>query len=281
MADWRRRIDKVAAGLSNRACEYEPRSVTRLVFTRRWPDDEPDPRTLAERESLKAAEMATADQIAAWATEDARRHDWRQPYTLVVVFNHEDYPQGATFNVPWRTGGRSVGERALALDDRQAWAWQNKGKALGALGRHDEALAAFDRALALDSNSAIGWYNKGYALWSLKRYVDAVVALGKAIVLDPKYALAWSKKAEALHALGRTRAAKEAEQWAKALFYTPPSGEGNYADVVHKRYDEGDYADVVRKRYGDAIEQSKEAYARARDEVLSRYNRAKAGDYSV
>jgi gas vesicle protein len=53
-----------------------------------------------------------------------------------------------------------------------------------------------------------------------------------------------------------------------ALIFTPSPGEG-------------DYADVVRKRYGDAIEQSKDAYARARDEVLSRYSRAKAGDFSA
>jgi len=53
-----------------------------------------------------------------------------------------------------------------------------------------------------------------------------------------------------------------------ALIFTPTSGEE-------------DYADVVRKRYGDAIEQSKDAYARARDEVLSRYSRAKAGDFSA
>jgi hypothetical protein len=44
--------------------------------------------------------------------------------------------------------------------------------------------------------------------------------------------------------------------------------------------EEEDYADVVRKRYGDSIEQSKDAYARARDEVLTRYSRAKAGDFS-
>jgi gas vesicle protein len=53
-----------------------------------------------------------------------------------------------------------------------------------------------------------------------------------------------------------------------ALIFTPPSGEG-------------DYADVLRRRYGDAIEQSKDAYARARDDVLSRYSRAKAGDFSA
>ncbi len=52
-----------------------------------------------------------------------------------------------------------------------------------------------------------------------------------------------------------------------ALFHTP-------------RSDEEEYADVVRKRYGDSIEQSKEAYARARDETLARYNRHKAGDFS-
>lgn len=44
---------------------------------------------------------------------------------------------------------------------------------------------------------------------------------------------------------------------------------------------EENFADVVRRRYGDALEQGKDAYERAKVEVLSRYSRAKAGDFSA
>jgi gas vesicle protein len=45
--------------------------------------------------------------------------------------------------------------------------------------------------------------------------------------------------------------------------------------------DQGNFTDVLRRRYGEALEQSKEAYARAKDEVLTRYSRAKSGDFTA
>ena len=53
-----------------------------------------------------------------------------------------------------------------------------------------------------------------------------------------------------------------------ALLFAPQSGEDNFAGVL-------------RRRYGEAFEESKEAYERAKDEVLSRYSKAKAGDFSA
>jgi hypothetical protein len=44
---------------------------------------------------------------------------------------------------------------------------------------------------------------------------------------------------------------------------------------------EENFADVVRRRYGNALEQSRDAYERAKIEVLARYSRAKAGDFSA
>lgn len=53
-----------------------------------------------------------------------------------------------------------------------------------------------------------------------------------------------------------------------ALLFAPQSGEDNFVGVL-------------RRRYSDAFEQSKDAYERAKDEVLVRYGRAKAGDFSA
>ena len=44
---------------------------------------------------------------------------------------------------------------------------------------------------------------------------------------------------------------------------------------------EDNFTDVVRRRYGEALEQGKDAYVRAKGEVLSRYSRAKAGDFTA
>lgn len=53
-----------------------------------------------------------------------------------------------------------------------------------------------------------------------------------------------------------------------ALLFAPQSQEENFVGAL-------------RQRYGEAFEQSKDAYERAKDEVLNRYARAKAGDFSA
>ncbi|MCH8347837.1 MAG: tetratricopeptide repeat protein, partial [Proteobacteria bacterium] len=43
--------------------------------------------------------------------------------------------------------------------------------------RRGEALAAYDRALELDPSNAVTWSNKGTALYALRRYNEAADAL--------------------------------------------------------------------------------------------------------
>jgi hypothetical protein len=104
--DFKARLDKIGRRLGEHSDVYAPDQVIRVVCTRRWRDDEPDPRTGAERDLLEAAQQATADQIAAWCTDDARRHNWRQRWHLVVWFRDDDRPQEATFALPWRPEGQ-------------------------------------------------------------------------------------------------------------------------------------------------------------------------------
>ena len=89
-------------------------------------------------------------------------------------------------------------DRALAIDEKQAWVWNNKGNALNGLKRYEEALVAYDRALALDPNVANAWNNKGNALHNLKRYEEALAAYDRALALDPNLANAWNNKGVAL-----------------------------------------------------------------------------------
>jgi hypothetical protein len=55
-----------------------------------------------------------------------------------------------------------------------------------------------------------------------------------------------------------------------ALFFGRPDEEPS----------EEPYAGEVRRRYGDALQQGRGEYERAKAEVLARYRRAKAGDFS-
>jgi tetratricopeptide (TPR) repeat protein len=49
------------------------------------------------------------------------------------------------------------------LDPRYGRAWFNKGNALDALCRREEAISCYDQALAIDPRLAQAWYNKALA----------------------------------------------------------------------------------------------------------------------
>ena len=78
----------------------------------------------------------------------------------------------------------------------------NRGNALSALGRTQEALAAFDCALAAAPNHVQAWNNRGRALQALNRHADAVASFDKAIALQKDYADANFNRALSLLTLG-------------------------------------------------------------------------------
>jgi Flp pilus assembly protein TadD len=110
-------------------------------------------------------------------------------------------------------------DRALALNPRDEQAWYNKGVALGALGRTEEALDCYDRALALNPRYEQAWSNKGVALGALGRTEEALDCYDRALALNPRYEQAWSNKGVALGALGRTE--EELDCYDRALALNP------------------------------------------------------------
>src|SRR5438132_13632439 len=67
-------------------------------------------------------------------------------------------------------------------------AWNNKGLALFALGRLDEAFVAFDKATLLAPDEPEVWYNKAIALERLGRREDAVLCQERARSLEQQLA---------------------------------------------------------------------------------------------
>ena len=63
--------------------------------------------------------------------------------------------------------------------------WLKKGNRLFKLGRHKEALNAFDQTIVLDPNNSIGYYRKGNTLEKLKQYDSAYAAYLKVQNIDP------------------------------------------------------------------------------------------------
>ncbi|MBI3851718.1 MAG: tetratricopeptide repeat protein [Verrucomicrobia bacterium] len=94
-------------------------------------------------------------------------------------------------------------DKALAIDSQNAKVWVNKGGVLEALGQHEEAIGCFDKALAIDSRDASAWNNMGNVLCALGRHEEANGCFDKALATDPRNARVWDNKGNGLHALRR------------------------------------------------------------------------------
>ena len=94
-------------------------------------------------------------------------------------------------------------ERALAINPRYGAGFVTKGAALAFLGRYEEAISCYDNALRIDPQDTDSWNNKGHALWLLGRHEDAIACWDRALVLDPQSTRTWNYKGFVLLSLGR------------------------------------------------------------------------------
>ena len=131
-------------------------------------------------------------------------------------------------------------ERALAIKQDYALAWNNKGNALNELKRYLESIQAFDRALAIDQNVAAAWANKGSALHNFKRYLESIQAFDRALAIDQNDARMWMGKGNALHNLKRYEEAIQTYDQALAIKQDFAGAWNNKGEALRnlKRYDE-------------------------------------------
>lgn len=74
------------------------------------------------------------------------------------------------------------------LQSEEAAALIEKGKALVADGKHEEAVVEFDKAVEVDKTFWEGWYQRGRALALLRRYEAATESLLQSTLLNPGHA---------------------------------------------------------------------------------------------
>jgi tetratricopeptide (TPR) repeat protein len=82
-------------------------------------------------------------------------------------------------------------------------AYYNKGIALSALGRHEEAIECYDKILYRVKKDPVAYYNKGIALSTLGRHEEAIECYDKAIEINPQYSDVYYNKGTNLLTLGR------------------------------------------------------------------------------
>lgn len=107
--------------------------------------------------------------------------------------------------------------QAIALAPQVAAAYNNRGNAYRNLGQYAEAIADCTQAIVLNPQSAKAYNNRGLARNYLKQYPAAVKDFTKAIELAPTTAAYYLNRAEVYQALGQEDNAKADEERAKKL----------------------------------------------------------------
>ena len=111
----------------------------------------------------------------------------------------------------------AVCDAALARGIAIPGIWAFKGNALHALGRDEEARAAYERVLTFPADDAPSWDAHGDALAGFGCYDEALAAYAQVSTEGTDYPRVCRKKAGVLRALGRETEAQEAERQADDL----------------------------------------------------------------
>ncbi|NCR54186.1 MAG: tetratricopeptide repeat protein [Microcystis aeruginosa L211-07] len=117
-------------------------------------------------------------------------------------------------------------DRALEIKPDYHLAWNNRGVALGNLGRLEEAIASYDQALEFKPDYHLAWDNRGIALANLGRFEQAIASYDRALEIKPDFHQAWNNRGNALVNLGILEEA--IASYDKALEFKPDKHEAWY-----------------------------------------------------
>lgn len=117
-------------------------------------------------------------------------------------------------------------DRAMQIRPNNSIALYNKGIALGALRRFDEALPCYTQALQLKPDFQEAWINKGIAYFELGQYEEAIRCHDQALSILPDDPDAWFNKGNAHAKLGDC--AEAAKCFGHALRVNPTNPESWY-----------------------------------------------------
>jgi tetratricopeptide (TPR) repeat protein len=148
------------------------------------------------------AAIAAGDGRRAALLADTLVEQGRENASLLVLAAHHALAQGAAEAARARAG------RALALAPESVEALQVLGQSLALLGRHGEAVAAYDSAIAIAPAVPALHLNRGMALDNMGELARARAAYEQAVALRPGLAPAHARLAYIAARQGDTKAAR-------------------------------------------------------------------------
>jgi tetratricopeptide (TPR) repeat protein len=175
-------------------------------------------------ETAKAVQLldrileAKPDDAIAWVKKGNAMNALGKHEDAIVCYDKAIANAPRTMEV-WKFRGGSTKEivGAIPADMVEAKAWNGRGLALKALGKHVEAVASYEAARKIDPKKSDVWCNKGNAFHAANRHMDALQCFDKAVALDSRDMKSWCNRGASLKALGRLDEAVKSYDKALAL----------------------------------------------------------------
>ncbi|MEG4033506.1 tetratricopeptide repeat protein, partial [Microcoleus sp. S36b_A4] len=170
--------------------------------------------------------------------EQGLLYSYAEEYAKAITCYDKALEIKPDFHEAWNNRGNALGnlgrweearssyDKALKIKPDSYEVWNNRGIALSNLGRLEEAIASFDKALQIKPDSYEAWYNRGLALDNLGRLEEAITCYDKALEIKPDLHEAWNNRGTALGNLGRVEEARSS--FDKALEIKPDDDEAWY-----------------------------------------------------
>ncbi|MCZ6691759.1 MAG: tetratricopeptide repeat protein [Planctomycetota bacterium] len=192
---------------------------------------------------------------AAWldlciASSEVPGSQWQDRATAEALRIHPDsvgilvFRGNYLYNSRSYEGALEMSERIVALGAHSRRAYSLKGRALGGLGRIDEAILASDRAIELEPMHGSPWSHRAHLLAEKGLKAEALAALDRAQELGPYSHDVQHNRGMALERLGLTKEAALAYARAVAIDPECSGAQGGLGGTLVNlmRYEEGERA---------------------------------------
>lgn len=125
----------------------------------------------------------------------------------------------ATSNQGWMAAATPEAYFSAPASDPEQVAknWEKLAGQAYIRGNYSEALKGYQRALEFDGNNPALLLALGDTYFALGRHLDALAAYDRVLRLNPRDAQAWSNKGVVLDAMGRSREAQQCHEQARIL----------------------------------------------------------------